>query len=369
MSSSTFSSEKATPGPKEPLAILIGVLLLLALELVVRTVPESWRIGYTSALGAYYEVKHQVEAFGAADVGILGTSRGRESVVVPSLQAICAKELGDPLTVANYSCAGIRAREVEYLTKMLLRSRKKPRLLLYVVSPRILQGEENNERFEQLFASDADRRLIGGSKKKTLDEMISEPVLDVLWRTYKTFRHRMRFHSLLSTMARGQVPSSPVKGEYTMWQRYDSGRKLSRSGLTKEDVNRYVEGLMNGKGEYVLGAQRIKALEDTFVVCQRAGVPIVLIEVPLAQMLKEAYPRGLYDRFLNIMRTVCKNAGVPFVELDQLGISLTDEDFLEYSHLNLEGAQIFTKALAEKVAVPMLRRGALAKSSEWSGRR
>ena len=83
MSSSIFSSEKSVPSTKEPVAIFVGVVLLLLLELFVRIIPSEYRIGYTPAIGAYYEVKHQIEAYGSADIAVVGTSRAREGIVMP----------------------------------------------------------------------------------------------------------------------------------------------------------------------------------------------------------------------------------------------------------------------------------------------
>ena len=357
MSSFTSNFERSLPDAREPWAISIALVMLVLLEVMINWVPERDRIGYTPALGAYYEVKHYVETFGASDIGILGSSRGRESVAVPYLREICERQTGKPIEISNYSCASIRSCDVEHLAKMLLKSRKTPQMLIYVVSPFILHDEKNRDKdkYKQLFALDKEDLENINEQIESIDDMVSHYALKLLWENYKTFRHRMRFHALLIGIARGRMPSSPIRGEYTMWHRYNGDRNLEKSGLTAGDAQRYVSNFLNENGEYILGNQNIHALEKTIAFCKKAKVEIVLIEAPIAEMLKDAYPTGLYSEFLDTIRKVCADSGVKFLRLKELGVQLSDYHYREYSHLNLNGAKVFTDAIAESVILPFLK--------------
>lgn len=353
MSSSIFSSEKSVPSTKEPVAIFVGVVLLLLLELFVRLIPSEYRIGYTPAIGAYYEVKHQIEAYGSADIAVVGTSRAREGIVMPDLLSVTTKLTEKTPSAANYACAGIRSTEVESLIRLLLSSERKPKLILYLVSPRILKGEETSERFERLFFAPDESNLPENNQFNSLYHF--NPIINYLMDHYYTLKHRMRIHALTLSFARGRIPSSPVKGELTTWHRYEADRRLSESGLTAEDARRYVQRLSEKDGTYVLGSSRLRAIERTIENCKKAGVPIVFVEIPLAKMLKDAYPIGLYESFIEKFKVAALNGGVRFYELKQLGINLNDDEFREYSHLNLDGAKRFTIAVVEKVIVPHLK--------------
>ena len=109
------------------------------------------------------------------------------------------------------------------------------------------------------------------------------------------------------------------------------------------------------EGEYELTAERASTLRAILALCQEAGVPILLFEIPMSRDLVRLLPMGTMEIFRHAARGLAKQADVPFVELENLGLVFEDEDFYEASHLNLRGARKLTRALSEQVLLPTLR--------------
>jgi hypothetical protein len=83
--------------------------------------------------------------------------------------------------------------------------------------------------------------------------------------------------------------------------------------------------------------------------CKERGVPVVFVEIPLPPQLAKLMPAGIEEGFLRTIGDFSTRYRVPFVPLTELGVSFVARDFADASHLNLRGANKFTKAAARKV--------------------
>jgi hypothetical protein len=98
-----------------------------------------------------------------------------------------------------------------------------------------------------------------------------------------------------------------------------------------------------------------------------AGVPIVLFEVPTAPILREHLPLGAFDRFRRSVAAIADAHGLTFLTIDELGLALTRLDFREPSHLNPSGGETLTRAVAQRLVIPVLRRDGAADSTRRQG--
>ena len=135
----TSSFERPREVARMPTAFLLALVMLLGLEVVVRRIDPPTLIAYdTVDTLAYEAVRHYVQFVGPADVGFVGSSRMLNAVVVPDLRRELSMVLDRPVSVANYALPGANADEVAALVRLILRQEKRPKILLYGVTPKQL---------------------------------------------------------------------------------------------------------------------------------------------------------------------------------------------------------------------------------------
>jgi hypothetical protein len=95
-------------------------------------------------------------------------------------------------------------------------------------------------------------------------------------------------------------------------------------------------------------AAAIRELED-------AGVKVADIGTPQARQLDWYHDAAhTYFEYLDTVKRVTADAGVPFVDLDAFP-GIENSDFVDGDHLNEAGATKFTRYLAETVVLPLVR--------------
>lgn len=355
MPSSIFSSERTLPGRGFPWALLAAIVLVVLVEGILHVVPKRQLLGYGKGLAAYSEVRHQIEDFGASDIAVVGSSRGRESLLMPELSRLAAEITGEKVTASNYSCPDGKADELALVVQKLTSGPRRPRLVLCMVSPRILHGNDvNPQRLEVLGWRDttADTRM---------SSLFTHPTNQLFWQFrefleahYLTFRHRDRFRRLATGVIRNRRYESPVLGGLTEWQIHTPRRSLVSHPVSEARVRGYVDRLIDDQGAYVFGESRIAGLKEVAGICSRAEVPFAFVEVPVSGLLQSHYPADLYPRFRRTMHEIAATGGHTFFELEDMSVAFEPQDFREQSHLNLAGAAKLTQAVFTRVVAPLL---------------
>ncbi len=355
MPSSTFSSEVRRQGAGFPWAVVIAGLLVVGVEVALHVAPAQSLLGYGEGLGTYYEVRHTIEDSGPAEVAILGSSRGRESIAMPNLREALATGTGRPVTAANYSCPDAKTNEMLLVARALTAGDMRPRVIVYIVSPRALLGEDRSASREEIFGVFPNEY---GQRQATVLASVSEyPLWEVrngLQEHWLTFRHRYRARAFMSSLPRGQVPTSPVQGEWSRRQRYGWSRSLVTHPVSEERIRAYVGRLLDEDGAYPIGDTRIAALADLMQACRDAGTELVLVAAPMSDDLVRNLPDGTMARFDAVVSSLAADHGVAYVPAQALGLHLGREDFREQSHLNRRGAEKLTERLAEDIILPRL---------------
>ena len=119
-------------------------------------------------------------------------------------------------------------------------------------------------------------------------------------------------------------------------------------------VKWYVERLLRD-GRYPFGTVKLQKMDEVIRICREAEVPLVMVEMPLADILHKHLPEGTYQQYLERVRGLARKERIDFIELSELGIVLSNSDFLDQSHLNLQGATRISRALATQVLGDVLR--------------
>ena len=357
MPPSSTSSSKRPAGP--PWGLAIAIVLLAALELALRHYNPSGRFPGAPEEDevAYRSVPLELER-GTPDVLIVGSSRARRGVLAPAL-AQGLKQEGLTTTVKNFGLAGAQAEEIELVLRRAEEATQHPKLMVWSISARdlVVNQEHPNYKVQYLWRP-ADwwtaRRSVGHFADTYLpDALRNEAARDSL-----LVRDRFAFRSLLeepSTFDREHIAAifsppatrgGPMQGELP-GVFLKSGRDRSRT-VSRERVKRYL-GDAHRDPEWPRNYQA-DHLEAAMRRARETGIPLLLVELPVPQILLDAMPAHAQEKFLDYVAELSKRYAVPFVPVSDLGAKFKNEDFSEQSHLNYRGAQKYTAALVPIVA-------------------
>lgn len=369
--SSTSSSEAPFDVGRVPWALLIAVALLVLVEVAVRVQEPSELIPYeNTGRNSYGAIRHHLESYGAADVAFLGSSRGREAVVIPDIAERLRGLLGREVRVANYSSPAASADEAHQITRIMFRvHERRPRVLLLGVT--VLQlsaiSGRNRHRSELWYVQDWWREKKARRNVRPIFGLIPDYQFDALsdairlevGRWYKTFAYRNKISLLVREWTEDfDPPSSPIDGQLTDHQVRVPFISLESRRISNRRVISYLAKRMR-RGEYPLGRDQQKELRALAELCRREGVQFVIFEIPMSEILRRHLPEGTVDRFLRMVIKVAETENVPFVRLTDIGVEPTNADFREQSHLNLPGALKLSRALTDRVIAPYLADGTL----------
>lgn len=367
--SSTSSSEHEHLPDGKPIALFLAILLILFVELLVRLLGHDRMLPYWESRFQYESAALHLRYGGAlADVCFIGSSRAREGIHMPTILATLDSELERPVTGSNFACPAVLASDMVTFVRAILRQGS-PKMIVYVISPRALLELNIPTDTTALFLDLKDI----GSDDPTVRQAARHdwPVLvrSELGRSYRTLAYRRRvsvaLHRSMATL-RGDdlgqdfmslltfapIPS-PITGDESIWHTRDRGLSLATRPVSDERVKVYVERLLND-GRYRLSPAKLRAVSEIISMCKDHDVPLVLVEIPVADLLLRHWPPGTRAEFLDSMNEIADDMRVPFITFDQLDVDLRDEDYLEQSHLSRVGAVKFSEALAKDVLAPRL---------------
>lgn len=357
MPSSTSSFERRVGGRP---ALLAAACLLLVFEIIARRWRPDGTIPYAIGSTEYFALDPELEAFGAKEVSIVGDSRSREAILAPALSVAMTRKRTPE--VANYSMSGALAEDTSGVVVHLLRAKPRPRLIVYGVSSRILSAwKERETPYSQFFWRVSDwwrsRKIRGSSTDRYLPQTLQNElaVRSRLFRLREEIydavhapvgRHDVfwKLHQLSNR--NDTYPETPMRGGLPMMK---TGPQRNQSEVPTPKAVREYLGKESQEPEWPHTYQ--EAFVDVIAsACREAGVPLVLVEVPTSPALRAELPPRAYPGFYEVFDRVSRQYDVPFIRLSSLGIPFDAREFAEVSHLNLKGAQRYTKALAEKLA-------------------
>jgi hypothetical protein len=314
---------------------------------------------YRLEVTEYRALIPELQAYGAAPLSVVGSSRAREGVASGELERRLAQH-GTRIEVANYALASAQAEENEIVVERLLELDPPPKLIVYAFTARQLATKKStpSDKVGYLWRVsdwwDA-RRRVGSSADALLPRALRnelrarshlfrlrEEVLEALQQPTPT-----KIKEQLAKMVRKRetMPPSPMRGDLTPWQR---GKKANRSiRVSHARVRRYLKNrYREPEWPWTYQAAHLERLAER---CEAAGVPLVFAELPMSPALAKELPDGTRSGTLEVMSEIAGRHGATVVEVSDLGVRFTQKDFREQSHLNRRGARKYSHALADQL--------------------
>ena len=88
------------------------------------------------------------------------------------------------------------------------------------------------------------------------------------------------------------------------------------------------------------------------------GIRMIIVNPPVtAEYRRLAYPPQVALEYSRFIEEVITSEHVDFVDLDRGVVQLTEDDFMDFSHLNAVGAAKLSRYVATEVLAPILRSG------------
>jgi hypothetical protein len=348
------SSDRSRVVRSLPWALLLGILFLGAAELAIRLYIPKNLYPYDFLTQEYRSFIHQLNEYGSADLCFLGSSRTREAIVIPEFSRLLNESGISEIRIESYAMSGAWAGDVHSVMRNILRTGKKPKLVVYGITPdQICMNRRHVGNTSLLWnLSDwmdhydrfgTDRYLL---PKVTLNEA-------------KTYSHILRWRDgarlVLRNVARRQKPlSSPIRGEFTPDHRDNPDSVVT---ITPEDnkTNQAEMKQFYGDGTKWIDPIQYEYLEEIAKLCQSHGIILVFLELPLTSSLQDNYPGSVSSDFLKRVKMVAERYDATLVTQSQLGLHVEDSLFIDFEHTNIHGASKITRALASKVVIPLLK--------------
>lgn len=328
--SSIFSFETlSTTKPRFPAGAVAAGVVILTCELLLHVFedrlpyPDSWghpEVSVKAAQMALYG-KHKEPPI---DILILGPSHTSYGVSPKAMKQSCQ---GTSPSVYNGSLSGHTYTAIEFLYFRLYRPILNPRLIVFGVSPIIvnvhnLRMERNSLGF---FDGPMPKALTSTGLKRTWRLFLA--------RHFDLYRYR-RWVSRSYVDEYGYHSLSGVYGKAERARLFSPAHPYQR--------------IMH---EFEFGGPSLKSMIRMFQQAKADGVIAVVLNMPFREDLLAISPNGKqdYQRYLQKMRSLCARYGCIWLDY-QRDLSLQDKHFRDVDHLNASGAVVVSTRLGLDLA-------------------
>jgi hypothetical protein len=355
----TRDARATGPAAGVPWGLGGALLILLLVELVLRSADPKALVEYGLGEQEHRAVAAYIETLGPADVCFVGSSHTREGILAAEVRKRCERAGLGFVEVANYGMSAARADAAEAVVNRILAQSRKPRLILCGLSVRDLRcpGRDWPRLANFWGVGDWARHL--STDPREVGPLFPNVVRNEIGRRYRTLGYHESLRRRLARWVSGESATPSAVFGQDLTESHQENRSLKRRGVDDERVATYLAFNRLDTPEW--SEQDRLMLDGLLRLCARcreAGVELVLYEMPMSQPLRRRISEGLYDAFLSITREAAAGTGVSFVTTRDLAMDVGDGGFSEYSHLNHKGAMRLTRALAEQVVIPRLRAAA-----------
>jgi len=328
---------------------MVGAVLALVFISHVVVELAGWRLLQPAA----DESLRVVEAFRQrgepVDVALLGSSRMRRAVTVMVLEEELAATTGREVTAFNFGLQAGTVPAFHIVARDVLRDRLAPRLLVVGLGVRALNG--NNPRYVRTIRHMvAPLDLLGPLGPRLTEPPELGAALLALFRAPGTLMQAWRLGGevegeVAALLARGgsmyepAVDSPPADRDRVL--RELSERTQKRARRTREKL--LVDFDVEGRSRW--------ALEQLFELARLRGIEVVVVNLPVtAPFAAAAYQDEQYEQYLTVIRSVCSDAYVPWLDANSPELRPARFMFHDGDHLNAAGATSFSRWLAGEIA-------------------
>jgi len=350
--------QKPVPRPAGILSVLwkgllVFLVLLIGLECIARLPAVRSRIplrsfGFSDYL---FEIKWQklksyTDENGAPDVIILGNSMVNTGIDPLVINSRLNELSGKSLTIFNFGVEGLNLASVPQVAKIILEN----------YHPKVL--------------------IIGTDIRDYSLRMDQEPTLEFLktdWLRYKagsfTLNGWLIDHSVLLQdflLARNWYQPDFHDQFMTVYKRfkdvnaagYELDRHLPDTAYQAPDpANPSDKTLFDQFRNYTYDAGRLAILVQLVELGRQYDTSVIFLEMPLQKTMYQFFDQPDQTRveFLGLIQPIIQKAGGNLIETP-IYTDIPDADWGNRTHLNLNGAPIFSKYLAEQlVKVPEIQ--------------
>jgi hypothetical protein len=348
-------------GTRLPIAFLGAIAILIVVEIVVRALPMNLAVPYLRGETAREAVLAYIDRYGSADVAFVGSSQMREAASPPRIEKRLKERGGPTLSVGNYGVRGARLDEMNAIIQRLLASKRKPQLVVIGVAPRdFRQAEPNWVALGQYWhVGDwwhARRAAHTREEKRVIRKQFWTAVDNTIADHWLTLRYRDRVVELIREPREYAIQppaKNPVTGDpgKTRDSLLGGPNPLSVSQIRNLFRQDFVKG-----NRYPINEAMGDELADAIDRCRAAGVKVVVLEMPLPEVTKEALdkPSGAYKRFANYTEQIANEHGATFLSSKAIRFTPDVKLFIDTQHANAAGSQLFSRCVADYIIVPQL---------------
>jgi hypothetical protein len=253
----------------------------------------------------------------------------------------------EPLEVFSFAVPGAMVSDMYLVVEKLLANEKAPALVIYGVAPRdfmddLAAGETKTAVFQRL--GDVSDLNNSDFAKADFDEKL-ELVMD---RGFYLFGKRLRYQAKVdqslrkladrrSADAKSGDVFATTAGVFPLLQ----DPKI----LWRKSVDEY--HMRYQKFNQHQFTKQEQFLRDTLSTCNKRGIQVLLVNMPLTQTNLELMPAGLYDKYLQSVTAIAKENSVALLDLsaDKFG----NQCFYDTVHLNEVGAKVLLGKLTSAI--------------------
>lgn len=365
--SSIFSSDPAAHASAKPVAavrrgrwpvaFLLSLGIVGAVELGLHFTKWPNPIPYALGRDEYHAVAAQIDRAGSSRVAFVGSSRTRESISIPMLRERFDAAGFPRVSVASYATGGGRAIDFEAVVNRLTRAKPLPHTIVLGMSERDLAGTawqyDNAPIFWNLHEWRGQFRRRGHVVLEDLPTVLRSTAGKKIRLLGRREQIALRLHQMVLGIGPRET-TSPLRGEPTPWHTAGPRKKIDRDDPEmRAKVQMYVA--RDIRPERFPDTAQISAFERLAATCQRRNVRLIVLELPIAGQLAKEIPTEMSDTYRSIIYRVTEQYGARFVRLRDVDFRATFREFRDPSHTNLDGAEMYTRGLADNVLLPVLK--------------
>lgn len=301
-------------------------------------------------------------------VAIVGDSRAHAGLSPARLR----QAVETPLAIYNFAVDGTDAlHHTSFVVHGLLKQKALPAVILWAPNPLSFNEERKNNRIEQLTLSDLPRLWQSRAPLETLLDILTAELFGpyrqrvVVRRAMKTLTDRMAWvavHVQSRVFKLRYTPSLPAR-EYLESDRGYAPFNVIRWQDTFERIAAdYTQQYRKAR----LSTLRIEAAHELLRAAKRAGVHVVVLEMPVAPWFQENLATQDFHRaWRKWLQEIATEAGADFICDAEDGSD--NQDFGDPGHMCRAASETYSEKLGVKLrSIPAVCE-ALEKAARGSG--
>lgn len=191
---------------------------------------------------------------------------------------------------------------------------------------------------------------IVGSRPEHLGEMTNIGYYNLIpWREFVISKNLQQWsdvkNKILATFFNVElIKSLIVYGEYYPFASYRRGKV----GVVSENEKQYLYTFNLMFGDEKINDLSLESegyLEKIIILCQEAGVQLLLIRPPVHVRHRDKIPEKFQDYYTSVQNSLANTPNVTL--LDYSSLDVQDEWFWDYIHLNVMGSKFISELVAE----------------------